>query len=835
MKRYILFVLALTVLCILPLSGKDIPQQNPHADDTVKIIEKAYLHVDRESYYPGDDIWFKAYLIDASNRLLTANSANLHVELISMDSKIIDSRILRLDNGLGNGDFHLPEKLQSGRYRIRAYTNYMRNFGDQLFFNKDITVINSSDAAKTFSDSSSNDKNKLTVRFFPEGGSLVENVTSIVAFKAEDDLGYSHYISGEIYSSEGEKITDFKSTHNGMGTFMLKPATGLSYYAVIKNVKGELIRFDIPKCFSTGVAICVSGNKVGELLLTFKINPETLPLILDNDLSLTLSAHKIPFKTYSFRMKSMNSFLKLPANDLPEGIIMLTLSGLNNMPLCERLVYLQNNEDARINIETDKSIYNKRDSVSLKISLKTNSGIAQDAYLSLSATDYLFTDSSRFHSTISSWFLLESDVHGPVEEPTHYFDPSVPERAKDLDMLLLTQGWRDFEWKYKNMNYPPENGLTISGRVRKKFADIPLRNATVNIGIFDIGKPLIINVPTDSSGRFCLNGIDLTGSAKVIASVTGDNNYLKGWLLLDSARYTPASVSKGIIPAKFIQTNGQNNISADQLLNDNQLVKKNLYTYIHYSEIKNSIQRKYKLSDTIKLGEVRVIEHKVDWTDSPVTRSRHYLMGTPDYELKITPLDKTYSTAYKLINVRYLSQGKVPRWAYNPRIQYPLYMIDGRRAELGEVQALPLDWVERIDVVKNSAAMLSLRTLVQYEYRDTLGMTVTGYAMADGAISIILKDGVENKSVYHSSTMKFSGYNEPRIFYSPIHHKSLESDYKPDLRTTLFWEPNIKVEDHKDLFLKYFNSDNPSVVKIIVEGITTAGIPVTGKTEYEVK
>ena len=188
------------------------------------------------------------------------------------------------------------------------------------------------------------------------------------------------------------------------------------------------------------------------------------------------------------------------------------------------------------------------------------------------------------------------------------------------------------------MNFPPENGFTISGRVRKKFADVPLKNMSVNIGIFDIGKPFIINVPIDSSGRFCLNGIDLTGSAKVIASVTGDKDNLKGWLLLDSVRYTPAGVSIGHIPEKYIQNNGQTNVEEDQFLYDNQIVKKNLNTYIHYSEIKNSIQKKYKLSDTIKLGEVKVIEHKVDLTDSPVTRSRHYLMGTPDYELKITPL-----------------------------------------------------------------------------------------------------------------------------------------------------------------------------------------------------
>ena len=92
-----------------------------------------------------------------------------------------------------------------------------------------------------------------------------------------------------------------------------------------------------------------------------------------------------------------------------------------------------------------------------------------------------------------------------------------------------------------------------------------------------------------------------------------------------------------------------------------------------------------------------------------------------------------------------------------------------------------------------------------------------------------------NNAVFHSVNVNISGFNEPRIFYSPKHHTKLESDYKPDLRTTLFWEPNIKVENNKEVLLNYYNADNPSKVKVIVEGITTSGIPVTGKTEYEVK
>ena len=105
-------------------------------DDSLKIIEKVYLHTDRQTYYPSDNIWFKAYIVDASDKILSDYSKNLHVELISPASKIIDSRIARIDGGLAKGDFRLPDKLESGSYILRAYTNYMRNFGDELFYNR---------------------------------------------------------------------------------------------------------------------------------------------------------------------------------------------------------------------------------------------------------------------------------------------------------------------------------------------------------------------------------------------------------------------------------------------------------------------------------------------------------------------------------------------------------------------------------------------------------------------------------------------------------------------------------------------------------------------------
>jgi hypothetical protein len=368
MKMPNLCVLLLTAIFNTPINSQNLP-----AIDSLTIVEKAYVHVDRDSYYPGDNIWFKAYLVDASDRLLSNHSSNLHIELISPASKIINSRIIRLNEGLGNGDFHLPENLQSGRYSLRAYTNYMRNFGDELFFKKDITIINSSDANKMLFDSIKYIKNKIEIIFSPESGSLVDNVSSNVAFKAVNALGAGCDVSDEIHSSTGEILTTFKSTHKGMGKFSMNPVPGIHYYAITKNNFGDTVRSEIPRSFSKGIVLSISKTQGNGLPVIIKTNAKTLSLVYDHDLSLTVSARNIPLKTITFRMKSLINYYTLPIDDLPGGIIMLTISGLDKLPLCERLAFVQNNKDIKIKVEPNKKVYKQRDYVSVKISISDSS------------------------------------------------------------------------------------------------------------------------------------------------------------------------------------------------------------------------------------------------------------------------------------------------------------------------------------------------------------------------------------------------------------------------------------------------------------------------------
>jgi len=799
--------------------SKSVPNVNI---DSLRIIEKVYIQTDRNYYYPGDDIWFKAYLIDASERLLSNHSNNLHVDLISPFSKIIISRIIRLDGGLGNGEFKLPDSLKSGRYRIRAYTNYMRNFGDQLFFIKDITIINSSDSINAISESVNYIKNKLEISFFPEGGSLVENISSFVAFKAVNAFGKGCDVSGEIYSSAGELIKTFKSSHLGMGSFSHRPVPGLSYYAIVKDADGNEIRSELPKSFPTGVTLSASTNNDNELLVTICTNSKTLPIVLDHELLFTFSARKVPLKTISFKIKTFNNSFVLPTDDLPDGIVMMTLSTLEDVPLSERLIYIQRDQDFKVIIESVKQVYEQRDSVTIRISSFVEYDYSQEAFLSLSAVEESFSDNtSQYPTTISSWFFLESEIRGPVEDPSYYFDPYNPDRLRYLDLLLMTQGWRDFEWKYDNTSYyPPEFGFTVSGRLRKLNVNKPLTDSRVNIVILNRKVSLITTAPVDSLGRFRLDDLDFTGEASlVVTAVNEKGNPQNCLVLLDSLKFNPAEVS--------------NNFLSIILLPEKSVTK-----YNQEYEIKEAIRKKYKLSDTVSLGEVTIIaKKKVDFQTQKVENARK-LYGKPDDEVIITQREENYPNVFEVLTgrvpgVKIISSSNA-RGIPNYQIWIrgvssinsgtaPLILVDGVETSINDLMllSLPIGFIDRIDILKSA---------------DATG--AYGAKGANGVISIITKTGdilSSYKPVNHSVSTKISGYDAARVFYSPQHIPSSKSDYEPDFRTTLFWEPDIRLQSDTSLLVKYFNADNSARIKVSVEGITTTGIPITARAEYEIR
>ncbi|MHA4893501.1 TonB-dependent receptor [Pedobacter sp. PWIIR3] len=105
--------------------------------------EKVHLHLDKPYYAVGDDIWFKAYVINTQTSKLSAISGALYVELIDEKDSLKQQIKLPLISGITAGDFKLPDAYDEGNYRIRAYTQLMKNSGTDFFFDKTIKIGNS--------------------------------------------------------------------------------------------------------------------------------------------------------------------------------------------------------------------------------------------------------------------------------------------------------------------------------------------------------------------------------------------------------------------------------------------------------------------------------------------------------------------------------------------------------------------------------------------------------------------------------------------------------------------------------------------------------------------
>lgn len=224
-NKPLLFLLSVCGLLAISARGENPPakvifeqymnQAQTFADNYPR--EKAYLHFDNTSYYVGDTIWFKAYVTLAEKQVFSSISRPLYVELVDQAGHVTDKQIIKLSQGEGNGQFVLPQSMLSGYYEVRAYTRWMLAFSDPQYFSRTFPVyqLSHSDqlerSISTYELSPSMEKRpeetreKLSLRFFPEGGQLVEGITSQVAFKAESKMKEIFNYQAHFIPKKGKK------------------------------------------------------------------------------------------------------------------------------------------------------------------------------------------------------------------------------------------------------------------------------------------------------------------------------------------------------------------------------------------------------------------------------------------------------------------------------------------------------------------------------------------------------------------------------------------------------------------------------------------------------
>jgi hypothetical protein len=357
------------------------------------------------------------------------------------------------------------------------------------------------------------DLDEIDLQFMPEGGLLVNEIYTKVAFKAIGTNGLGKNISGQILNSKKEEITQFVSSHNGMGNFYILPQKGETYFAVYK-VAGKEKQQQLPLSKDEGTSLRIDHlSKTDSLIVYIKASASNRS---NEEYSLIAQAGDSVTLAVSIKLNDGFSNLRLPKNIFPDGIIHFTLFSPTNIPLNERSAFINWNKKINLKVDASKQSFAPRDSISLEITATNEEGIPLKGSFSISVTDDKGVIQPTQQANIISHYLLQSNLKGNIEDPSWYFNQPGPKTASALDNLLLSQGWIEYNWNEiltapKEPKFMAEKDNIVSGRLTNLFKK-PVPN--IKLTLLSLGKEIfVVDTLSNENGEFLFKDLPLIDSA----------------------------------------------------------------------------------------------------------------------------------------------------------------------------------------------------------------------------------------------------------------------------------------------------------------------------------
>lgn len=758
--------------------------------------EKIYLHLDRPSYWANEDIWFKAYIKDSP-----INECNLYVEIINTSGAVVCKNISWVQNGLAYGDIHLADTLSSGVYQIRAYTNWMRNFDDVWFFRKDLVIWNPRDK-KIEAEPKKLRLRDIDLQFFPEGGSFIAGVKNKVAFKATDKQGKGIDFEGVITDDSGNKVVVIKSDYKGIGSFIFQPESGTKYAAEVRFAGNVVMNIDLPKQKNEGVLLAVNALDAAKIeIQLIKKSSKQEPYFL-----VAQSGGAICYHT-KITADNEISAIQLEKQTLPGGILKFTLFDSNLIPVCERLVFNNRVDVVNLVIKPDKTDYKQREKVKIGVAAITGSGEPCEANLSMSVYNVAAQlKDDEYPNNIFTHFLLNSELKGNIENPTFYFKDDSLTTLQALDNLMLTHGYREFEWKeileddFPEITHQPEPSIEIRGRVISANTNRPVAGGKVTM----MTLKSLLNVSqqeTDSLGRFVFPGLYFYDT--IYVSMKAENSRGKTTTTIEIDSSSSTSPESKYLPGLVEYSNDEH-----------------FETLTYLSETQSDlIQRKWRLTDTILIGDINVVARKKKNEDR---HFRPYLDA--DFVLDMNKKERNIGISLDEVAARIpgvraeMRSDGTTVLIYRGRLM--MVYIDGiRERGFEHIQTLPVETIDKIELIR-------------------IGMQA-GINTDSGILFFYTKRGVKNFNrppvkPQGMEGLQVVGYSVSRKFYTPEYDLPEEPEKKEDIRNTIWWNPLVMTDSTGIAIETFYQSEETGEMKIVVEGVTKDGKLCRGVTNYKV-
>lgn len=757
--------------------------------DSRYVQEKIYIQYDKEFYNPGNTVWFKAYL--TANSEASRISHTMYAELIDEQGKVLQRKTIPILESGAASSFELAEKMASNKLFVRAYTQWMINFDSSLLYLQPLNVVLPKPQPATKS------SNSYSITFFPEGGDIIKGIKARIAFKATDKYGVPYNAAGNITDGAGKKVAAFSSVHDGMGSFFIEPAAGAKYSAVWKDKSGATITTALPEVKEQGISLSISFTDSG-LVYTVK-RPEDADDALKN---LTVFAQMQNRIAYMAKLKmSARPEVSAPiqTSAMLDGILQITVFNGNDIPVAERLVFVNNNQ---YSFPTDLHMVDQHITKRGRNVLQIDVGDTLKGNLSMSVTDADVNVQGRDAQNIFSGLLLTSDLKGSVYNPAYYFTDNDSARS-NLDLVMMTNGWRRFKWenvlaaKWPEIKHVPGEYLPIYGNIYGLTkAQLTDRDLTGFIKTGD-KKVDMISIPVSPDGSFYTDNAYFFDTARIFYQINNDKdkkltdkatfNFGRGTEFLPSspadlfpALSIPVVSDSAAIMKSLANSSGLNAQQRDAANREKTLEA--VTVKAKTKSLKEKTDEEYA-SGMFKSGDDMIFVTEGDPSAQSMTSVLQYLQS------KVAGLQISTS-----------GDGSVTWRGQNTDI-----FLDENKSDIDMVQGINMADVAMIKVFRP----------------PFFGAPGGG---AGGAVAVYTKKGsARGYTGSGLNSVLIYGYSSLKQFYSPDYSSS-PVDNTPDVRTTLYWQPYILLDKKtRRVTIPFYNNDNCKRIKVVIEGLNELG------------
>ncbi len=743
-------------------------------------LEKLYVHTDKEFYLVGEIVWFKLY---KDKEKQVSNVA--YIDIIDINNKSILNAKISLKDFEDNGSVLIPLSVNSGNYRLRAYTNWMKNGANETFFEKIISIINpfKNPAAENLVK-----QEGYEINFFPEGGNLVKGLESKVAFKVTDKYGKGVECTGQIFDEQNEQVATFSSFKFGMGHFNFIPQN--KTYKAVLQINGNKINTAYPSIQEQGYVMTVinNGNNIEVLVKSSYTDPQNINITCrNNDL--------IKYSNSTIMANGRASFT-IAKTDLGKGVNQITILNTINKPVSERLLFIQPDSMSLVSAALNKTGFGNRQKV--EVNVNANNANNKPVAANMSAAVYKIDSfQTAAPNDIVSYFWLASDLKGYIESPSYYFSAKNDQVENAADNLMLTQGWRRYNWneilasqQKKNSNLIEQDAHTITAILKDKNSGHPVTNKEIFFSIPGSSFTFLTAI-TDNEGVATFNVKEMYGSKKIILQVNAPETNLYSIELLSPFFGETSATTAGIFHIEISQP------------------------LLEQYSINMQVQNIYS-ADSMRIFYSR------EMTDSLP------FYGIPKYSYNLDAY-KRFTTMEEVLR-EYVRELNVA--ARNGKLY--LKIADEPRREFNE---------DNILVLWDGVPLKDPHSIYQFDPLKVKRLDIVPQKFAAGEM---IFNGIASFTTYNNDmtgynpsnaiTIDYEGLQLQREFYSPSYHtEALVNSRMPDFRNTLYWSPNLVVDKAGNSKFSFYTADRKGNYLVVIQGVDENGNPVSTTTTFQVK